>query len=171
MAPMKTCLALAVVLAGCATDFDPDVRIERQAATAATASAAGWTEGGAVLVGPPGTFAFPQPLSLRMSIVDSKDVDPDGIKKQLTIQAASVEVSGTAQVEVMATPTCKQNYCIAELEVLAAGPSMLKVTGMGPDGAQHDCFYYGIYEGADVAVGDAHREELETQQAECRGSF
>lgn len=168
---MKTCLVLAVVLAGCTTDFDPDVRIERQAATAATASAAGWTEGGAVLVGAPGTFAYPQPLSLRMSIVDSKDVDADGIKKQLTIDAATVEVSGLGQVEVVSAASCHQNYCITELRVLAAGASMLKVAGVGPDGTQHDCFYYGIYEDTDAAAGAAHRDELEMQQAECRNRF
>ena len=168
---MKTCLVLAVVLAGCATDFDPDLRIERQAAAASTASAAGWTEGGAVLVGEPGTFLFPQPLSLRLSIVDSKDVDVDGVKKQLAIDSASVELVGAGEVEVVSTPTCQQNYCIAELRVLAAGASMLKVAGSGPDGTQHECIYYGIYEDADASAGTTHRAELEMQQSECRAAF
>ncbi|NVB81548.1 MAG: hypothetical protein HOV81_24350 [Kofleriaceae bacterium] len=167
---MKSCLVLAVALAGCATDFDPDVRVERQAATAATAAADGWTEGGAVLVGEPGTFVFPQPLSLRMSIVDSKDV-VDGVKKQLTIASASVELVGSGTVEVVGTPSCQQNYCIAELRVLAAGASMLKVAGTGPDGTQRECIYYGIYEDADPAVGTVHRDELETQQSKCRATF
>lgn len=168
---MKRCLVLAVVIAGCTTDFDPDVRVERQNATAATASADGWTEGGAVLVGEPGTFVFPQPLSLRMSIVDSKDVDADGVKKQLTITSASVEPVGAGTVEVVGMPACQQNYCIAELRVLAAGASMLEVAGTGPDGTQHECIYYGIYEDADPAVGTTHRAELEAQQSECRAMF
>lgn len=168
---MKGCLVLAIALAGCATDFDPDVRVERQARAAATASADGWTEGGAVLVGEPGTFVFPQPLSLRMSIVDSKDQGADGVRKQLVITSAAVELVGSGQVEMVATPTCEQNYCIAELRVLAAGASMLKVAGTGPDGTQRDCIYYGVYEDADPAVGTAHRAELETQQSECRATF
>lgn len=168
---MRSCLVVAVVLAGCATDFDPDIKVERQAATVASASATDWAEGGAVLVGEPGTFLFPQPLSLRISIIDSKSLDPDGNKEQLRIQSASVELVGSGQVEVVSTPTCQENYCVAELSVLAAGASMLKVAGTGPDGTQRDCIYYGIYEDADPAVGTTHRAELETQQAECRATF
>lgn len=171
MTAMKTCFVLAACLAGCTTDFDPDVRVERQAATAATASAADWTEGGAVLVGEPGTFVFPQPLALRMSIVDSKSVDSDGEKQQLRIESASVELVGAGQLEIVSTPTCQQDYCIAELRVLATGASMLGVAGTGPDGTQHECIYYGIYEDADPAVGATHRAELEAQQAECRATF
>src|SRR3954462_6113637 len=80
---MRTCALLAMLLGACASDSDPDVHIERQSATVASANAASWAEGGAVLVGVPGTFSFPQPLSLRISVVDSNKLDENGIPAQL----------------------------------------------------------------------------------------
>ena len=38
-------------------------------------------EGGGVLVAVPGTFSFPQPLSLRISIVDSKVLEKKALRR------------------------------------------------------------------------------------------
>jgi hypothetical protein len=170
---MRTCALLAVLLGACASDSDPDVHIERQSATVANANAASWAEGGAVLVGVPGTFSFPQPLSLRISVVDSKKLDENGVPAQLKIMSATIATYGSGgELQVVSAPSCAANYCTAELTVSAMGASMLTVSAVGPDGTQNDCFYYGVFEDADPsAVGATQQTALETQQADCRASY
>ena len=162
-----------LVLGACTTESDPDLRIERQATTLADANAAAWTEGGAVLVAVPGTFSFPQPLSLRLSIVDSKMLDAEMAPTQLKIQHASLTAYETATtLEVVSQPTCSQNFCTAELSVTGTGASMFTISADGPDGEQNDCFYFGVFEETDpVTSGTAHQTELETKQSECRATF
>jgi hypothetical protein len=170
---MRTRIAATVLLLGaCTTDTDPDVRIERQSATLADANAAAWAEGGAVLVADPGTFAFPQPLSIRISIVDSKVLDAEGAPTQLTIKTATLAAYETAtNLEVVKAPACSQNFCTAELEVTGAGASMLSITADGPEGTQNDCFYFGVYEDSNPTVGTTHQAELEDKQSECRAMY
>ncbi len=164
-----------LVLGACTTESDPDLRIERQSTTLADANAAAWTEGGAVLVAVPGTFSFPQPLSLRLSIVDNKVPDPnaDDAPTQLTIKTASLTpYESAATLEVISAPTCSQNFCTAELSVTGTGASMFTISADGPDGKQNDCFYFGVFEETDpVTSGTAHQAELETKQSECRATF
>jgi hypothetical protein len=171
---MRSLLLVACVLAACADTSDPDMRVERQAATIADVKGSNWLEGGAVLVGAPGTFSFPQPLSVRISVVDSKQLDANGNPKQMQIRMASVATYGMdGELEILTQPTCTANYCTAELRVVAQGSSMLTLQAMGPGlETQDDCFYYGVYEDADPAtVGAQHQMELEAQQADCRASF
>jgi hypothetical protein len=162
-----------LVLGACTTESDPDLRIERQSAALADVNAAAWAEGGAVLVAQPGTFAFPQPLSVRLSIVDSKALDADGAPTALKIETAKLTAYESAtNVEVVSQPTCSQAFCTAELSVTSAGASMFTVSADGPDGMQNDCFYFGVFEEADpVTAGTAHQTELEMKQSECRATF
>ena len=65
----------------------------------------------------PGTFAFLQPLSLRLSIVDSKKVDADGMPLQLKIINEPDFAAGrlsTAFMERFA-PTAKASGSLAEI--------------------------------------------------------
>jgi hypothetical protein len=165
--------ACLVLLGACTTDSDPDVRIERQSATVADAKADAWAEGGAVLVAAPGTFSFPQPLALRISIVDSKVLDAEGAPTQLTIKTATLATFETANtLEVVSAPACSQNFCTAELKVTGSGSSMLTISATGPEGDQKDCFYFGVYEEADpAAAGATYREDLEAKQADCRAMY
>jgi hypothetical protein len=160
-------------LGACTTESDPDLRIERQSTTLADANAAAWAEGGAVLVAQPGTFSFPQPLSLRLSIVDSKVLDADMAPTALKIETAKLDAyESAANLEVVSPPTCSQTFCIAELSVTGTGASMFTVSAEGPDGTQNDCFYFGVFEETDpVTAGGAHQTELETKQSECRATF
>lgn len=162
-----------LVLGACTTESDPDLRIERQPTTLADANAAAWAEGGAVLVAQPGTFAFPQPLSLRLSIVDSMVLDAEMAPTQLKIESASLHAYESAtSVEIVSPPTCSQMFCTAELSVKSTGASMFTVSAEGPEGTQNDCFYFGVFEESDpVTAGAAHRTELEMKQSECRATF
>lgn len=163
--------ACLLLLGACTTDSDPDVRIERQSATIANAKSDAWAEGGAVLVAAPGTFSFPQPLSLRISIVDNIVLDAEGAPTQLKIETASLgEFESVATLETVSAPTCAQNFCTAELEVTSAGASLLTVSAKGPEGDQKDCFYFGVYEG-DAASGETYRADLEAKQADCRAMY
>jgi len=166
-------LTLAALVPACTTDSDEDVRVERQASTLDNASTAGWTEGGAVLVALPGTFSFPQPLSIRISVIDSKMLDEEMVPTQLRISGATVALYGAdSQLTVKAQPTCAANFCTAEFEVAAQGASMLQVEADGPDGKLNECFYYGIFEADDPnTAGTTHRTELEKQQRECRATY
>lgn len=171
---MRTRIAACVLLLGaCATDSDPDLRIERQDTTIADADVNAWKEGGAVLVALPGTFDFPQPLSLRLSIVDSKLLDEEGTPTQLTIKTATLSpYESAATLEVVTAPSCSQKFCTAELKVTGLGESMMTISADGPDGTQNDCFYFGVYEESDpVTSGTAHRTELEAKQSDCRAMF
>ena len=167
-------LAVAALVPACTTDSDPDARVERQTSTLDNANAAGWSEGGAVLVGVPGTFSFPQPLSLRISIVDNLIPDEGGAPTQLRITAATLGQYGSesSQLTVTTPPTCAANFCTAELEVAAQGSSFLTIEADGPDGKQTECFYYAIFEADDpVAEGTARRTELEAKQRDCRATY
>jgi hypothetical protein len=167
-------LALAALLPACTTDFDPDARVERQTSTLDDASAANWQEGGAVLVGLPGTFQFPQPLALRISIVDNHVPDEETPPTQLRITSATLGQYGTepTQLTVTTQPTCAANFCTAELSVAASGSSFLTIEADGPDGKQTECFYYAIYEDADpTTAGETHRSELEAKQRDCRATY
>jgi hypothetical protein len=162
-----------LLLGACTTESDPDLRIERQPTTLADANAAAWTEGGAVLVAVPGTFSFPQPLSLRLSIVDNEMPDADKAPTQLKISSAHLNAYETATtLEIVSQPTCSQNFCTAELSVKSTGASMFTVSAEGPEGTQNDCFYFGVFEETDpVTSGTAHQTELETKQSDCRATF
>jgi len=170
---MRSCAACFVVLlAACATRSDPDVRVERQAAAFDDIKAANWVEGGAVLVALPGTFTFPQPVSLRISVIDSKELTADGVPTQLAVMTASVGVYDQGPIEIARQPACQQNYCTAELRVNAQGAGILTIITNGVAGTQKDCFYYGIYEDADpAAAGTMYQTQLEKQQSACRASF
>ena len=167
-------LAIAALVPACTTDSDPDARVERQTSTLDDANAAGWQEGGAVLVGVPGTFAFPQPLSLRISIVDNLVLDEEMSPTQLRITSATLGQYGSepTQLTITTQPTCAANYCSAELSVAAQGSSFLTIEAEGPDGKQTECFYYAIYEDADpTTAGASHRTELEAKQRDCRATY
>jgi hypothetical protein len=165
---------MAALLPACMTDSDPDLRIERQSTTLDDANAASWAEGGAVLVAVPGTFTFPQPLSVRISIVDNKVLDEEMAPTQLRINAVTLGAYAEepTQLTVKSAPSCAANFCSAELEVAAQGSSLLTIEADGPDGKLTDCFYYGIYEVDDPSTGGTtYREELESKQRECRATF
>ena len=166
--------ALAALVPACTTDSDPDVRVERQTSTLDEADTAAWAKGGAVLVGLPGTFTFPQPLSLRISIVDNLVLDEEMVPTQLRITGATLGPYGSepTQLTVTTQPTCAANFCSAELQVAAQGSSFLTIEADGPDGKQTECFYYGIYEDADpTTAGETHRTELEAKQSDCRATY
>jgi hypothetical protein len=167
-------VAVAALLPACTTDSDPDARVERQTSKLDDINAAGWQEGGAVLVGLPGTFQFPQPLSLRISIVDNLVLDEEMTPTQLRITSATLGEYGAepTQLSVVTQPTCAANFCSAELSVAASGSSFLTIEADGPDGKQTECFYYAIYEDADPATaGATHRTELEAKQRDCRATY
>lgn len=171
---MRLLLAAALLLPACTDTSDPDLRTERQTATLTNAKSTSWVEGGAVLVGVPGTFSFPQPLSLRISIVDSKVLDADGMPTQLKITSATLAPYNmdAGELTVKTEPTCAQNFCTAELVVSAQGSSMLTIQADGPNGKQNDCFYYGVYEDADpTTAGAMYQTELEKKQKDCRATF
>lgn len=165
--------ACVLLLAACTTESDPDARIERQSTTLEDANAQAWAEGGAVLVAVPGTFSFPQPLSLRISIVDHKVLDAEMAPTQLTIKSATLTpYESAATLETVSAPTCSQLFCTAELKVTGLGESMLTVSAEGPEGTQNECFYFGVYEDSDpVTAGASYRTTLEDKQAECRATF
>lgn len=167
---MKVCLGLVVALAACTQDEDLDIRVERQSATLATATESGWTTGSTVLVATPGTFTFPQPLSLRISMIDSKvDVEEGATPTLLTISRTTMAQYEAGPFEIVSEPVCQPTYCEAELSITDFGRSMLELTVVGTDGTEPDCFYFGVYEDADPTTASiALRDEAEEQQGECK---
>jgi hypothetical protein len=167
---MRIAVALSLWV-GC-SDGDPDVRVQRQAATVTQATDSAWADGGAVLAGQPGSFDFPQPLALRISIVDSEAIDAEGVPTPLMIESAVLERFGDGVFELVSEPTCTEEACVAELRILGRGSSMLAIRATGPEGTQNDCFYYAIVEDASPdTAGEAMLTELEAQQQDCRASF
>jgi hypothetical protein len=162
------CLAVAFTLVACAGDTST-IHIERQASTLATATEDGWVAGGAVLVGAPGTFTFPQPVSLRITLVDP-DADPmaEEPPEPMLVSMSKLTIFGEAVAEITENVTCQPTYCEAELTVADFGQTMLQVTATNPDADEGDCFYYAIYESDDPAsAGESYRTTAEADQNEC----
>lgn len=163
---MRAALVLLTV-AACGGPH-PAARIQHQAATLAQSADDSWSEGSAVYVGQTGSFMFPQPLSLRLSLIDRDADDGTGLPTELSITAASIEAYGTPTFEVVTEPTCQPTYCDAELRITGPGANMLQVTLTGNDGDEPDCFYHALFEDADPpAVIEAHRAEVEAEEANC----
>ena len=154
-----------VLLVGCAEE-NPRLVIERQSATLADAAATGWSPGSALVTAQPGTFTFPQPLSVRFTIV-SEEVDAtSGLPTPLAITMGAIEPFGSGPMEITTPATCEGMLCTAELNITAAGSSMVHISANGPNGAERECFYYSLVEGAADTM--TLRAELETQQQDCK---
>ena len=155
-----------VLLVGC-TEENPYMRVERQSATLDEATAVGWSPGSALIVAQPGTFTFPQPLSVRFTIV-SEEVDAtSGLPTPLAITMGAIEPFGSGPMEITTPATCEGMQCTAQLNITAAGSSMVHISANGPNGAERECFYYSLVEGAGVDTMTL-RDELETQQQDCK---
>jgi hypothetical protein len=161
-------LAVLVVVGAC-NAADPDVRFERQASALADANDADWQIGGAVFVGTAGTFAFPQHVALRISLVDSNTTDADGAATALPIETVSLELYGQSSGDISVEPTCDALACTAELLVLEAGITTLQVVATGPSDTEGDCFYYAVYEDADPeGIRAVLQSGAEETQSKCR---
>ncbi len=166
---MISLIGAIVGLVGACNAVDPDVRVERQASTLAQATEDGWHTGGAVFVGAAGSFSFPQPVALRISLVDGNTIDEEGGATPLPIETVSLELHGASAGDVSVEPTCDAVACTAELLVLEAGTTMLEVVATASDDSEGDCFYVAMHEDADpAAASESLRTELETQQTTCR---
>lgn len=151
-----------LLLAGCTTE-NPDLVIERQPTALAQATDAGWQRGSVILAGEPGAFTFPQPVSLRITIVDDATLDTPTAE---LIARPMLAVPGAGQATVTLEPVCQPTYCTAEISITGAGESMLAIEASGPSGGERDCFYYAV---VDTTVDvDALKAELETRQRDCR---
>ena len=162
---MRAVRAFAVFAsAACASD-NTSIRIERQPTTLAAASDDAWLAGGTVLVGAPGSFSFPQPVALRITLVDPNAEMPVAA----LVSMSKLTVFGDGVGVITKNVTCQPTYCEAELSITDAGDSMLQVTATGKDGEKGDCFYYGVHEDADpAAASPALYKAIEAKQRDCQ---
>ena len=151
-----------LLIAGCATE-DSSLVIERQPTTIAQATDSGWKRGSVILAGETGVFTFPQPVSLRLTMVDDATLE---MPTQLAIMAPKVEPFGAGQLAVTVEPACDAMTCTAELSVAATGSSMIAIEAKGPYGTERACFYYAVVDSSTDT--DALRVDLEAQQQDCR---
>jgi hypothetical protein len=159
---MMRALPMVLLLGACATE-NPDLVIERQPAPLAQVTDAGWKRGSVIIAAEPGTFAFPQPLSLRITIVDDATLETPTAE---LISRGAIELAGSGAAEVTTPPVCQPTFCTAEVSITAMGEAMLAITADGPAGGERDCFYYATVDTS--ADTDALRATLETRQRECR---
>lgn len=155
-------LGMLVGLVGCASE-NPSLIVERQAVALDRATDAGWSRGSVILAGDPGAFTFPQPLSLRFTIVDDAAAE---MPVTHLISKGRVAIYGSGRFEVTAEPVCQPMSCTAELTITEAGSSMVSIDADGPSGGERNCFYYAVVDASTDT--DALRAELETQQRDCR---
>jgi hypothetical protein len=163
---MRACLALlAVTWASACSSGDLAIRIERQPTTLAKATTDGWVAGGAVLVAAPGSFSFPQPVALRITLVDPDAEMPEpGL-----VSRGKLTVFGDGVAEISENLTCQPTYCQAELTITAPGDAMLQAIATGKDNEGSDCFYYGVHEDADpAAASPAPYDAIEAKQRDCQ---
>jgi hypothetical protein len=164
-------LALALAATACSSDSQ-SIRIERQPASLGATKSDAWVEGSAVVVGQTGSFSFPQPVSIRITLIDRDAVEAeteDMPAEPKLITRSQVTVFGDGTGEVTENVTCQPTYCTAEVTLSGLGLTLLQLSAQNTDGEESDCFYYGVYEEADpAAAGDAHREAAEADQAECQ---
>ena len=156
-------VALVILVVAACTERNPRLVFERQALALAQTTEGGWSKGGAVVVGDPNTFTFPQPLSIRMKVVDS-ETNPDA-PIELNVSGAAMMPYGTGPFEIAVAPVCEATACTAQLSISEQGASMVHVSVDSPDGTEVDCFYYALVD-AMVDPNMLH-DELETKQREC----
>lgn len=160
---MRLALVAFAVLGACSDDTTT-MRIERQPAPLASATDDGWLPGSAVLVAAPGSLEFPQPLSLRITLVDPSQETPE----PKPISKGSLALFGDTTASVPISLTCQPTYCDAQLELAEQGSVLVQLDATGKDGSETECFYYGIYEDPDPAsVTAMYRDDLEAQQRTC----
>lgn len=161
-------VALALAIGACSSDSQ-SIRIERQPSTLAAAQADGWVTGSAIIIGEPGAFSFPQPVSIRITLVDRDAEETAEMPSEpKLVSMAKATVFGDGVGEISENVTCQPDHCEAELTLNGIGLTMLQLTAQNTEGEEADCFYYGVYEEADpVAAGDVHREAAEADEAAC----
>ena len=162
---MRACLLLVATWAAACSSNDLQIRIERQPTTLAAATADGWVAGGALLVAAPGSFSFPQPVALRITLVD-----PDAeMPEPELVSMGKLTVFGEGVAEITENLTCQATYCEAELTITVAGDAMLQAIATGKDNEGSDCFYYGVHEDADpAAASPGLYEAIEAKQQDCQ---
>lgn len=167
IAGMRVTLAVVVLASACASD-DTSIRIERQPTTLASVTDDAWLAGGALLVGAPGSFSFPQPVAIRVTLVDRRAA----VIEPKLVSMAKLTVFGDSVATITKNIVCQPTYCEAELSVADFGDSMLQVTATGKDGEESDCFYYGVHEDADpAAASPALHEAIEAKQHDCQADL
>ncbi len=164
-------IAAALVAAGCSSDAQ-SIRIERQPSTLAAAKPDAWVPGSAIIIGQPGSLSFPQPVSIRIKLVDREAAEAETedmpVEPELVTRATAA-IFGDAVGEITDNVSCQPTYCDAEVTLSGFGLTVLQVSAQNTEGEEGDCFYYGVYEESDpAAAGDAHREAAEAAQAECQ---
>ncbi len=163
---MRACLALLV--ASACSGNDARIRIERQPSTLAAATDDGWVAGGALLVAAPGSFSFPQPVAVRITLVD---LDAEMPEPEL-ISTAKLTVFGEGVAEITENLTCQPTYCEAELSITAEGDAMLQAVATGKDSEGSDCFYYAVHEDPDPsAASPALYDAIEAKQHDCQADL
>ncbi len=160
---MRRFLALAICTACGGADEPPlFARIEHQPRALADVVEQEWVAGNEIVVDD--TATFPQPLTVRYSIVDSAGVNV-GIGQHMfstdgTTQLA--RINGNVSGCRYPLPDEPAQFCTAEFNVQAFGSNLLLLYG---DQAT-DCVYYAIVEST-VDV-EALRVELEGRATACR---
>lgn len=161
-------VALALATSACSSDSQ-SIRIERQPSTLAAATADGWVAGSAVIIGELGAFSFPQPVSIRVTLVDRDAEETAEMPAEpKLVSMAKATVFGDGVGEITENITCQPDHCEVELMLSGVGLTMLQLTAQNTDGEEADCFYYGVYEEPDpVAAGDVHRDAAEADEQAC----
>jgi len=156
------CLFVACCTA-CSVEPVGHLLIEYQPRHAVVVEGGDWLRGNAIVVAEP---TFPQPLSVRVRVVDEADADYGVARGGLTIYSATqlqVVTSGCHY----ARPDEAARYCAYDFDVVGPGASMLLVTANAPhDGTLRDCFYYAIV--PPTTDVDGLRATLDSQLAACR---
>ena len=167
---MKGCLAFVLVLASACSGDSLSLYVERQPASLTAATDEGWVAGSALAIAEPGSFTFPQPVSIRVMLIDPDAVPADDetrVEPEL-VSTAKATVYGEGAGTITSNITCQPTFCEAEVTLASTGLAVLQLTAQNADGEESDCFYYGVYEDADpAAAGAALRADAEAAQTDC----
>ena len=126
-----------------------------------------WSAGSAIVVADAPTF--PQPVSVRVRVVDETGMDYGVGQVSLNMYGSSnLQPGETTSGCYYRLPDVAATYCTYDFDVVGPGSSMMIVTANAPyEGAAHrDCVYYAVVDAtSDV---DGLRASLEAQAAKCR---
>ena len=164
---MRWCFFVACCAACSATEAPVgNLLIEYQARDRADVRDADWSSGSAIVVAE--APSFPQPLSVRVRVVDDANAD-------YGVAQVSLSMYGTTQLQAGDTtsgcyyrlPDVAASYCTYDFDVVGLGSSMILVTANAPhDAPVRDCFFYAIVDSTtDV---DVLRASLDARVDTCR---
>lgn len=164
---LSSLAVLVAALAGCASEPTMLRVAEAPGGLGAAPGPADWSySGGAAVIRPPGTLAFPRALAIKIDLrraVDERDLVE-------AIAAGAIAVAADAPCRLTRVAECDGAACVGEIELLGPGVCVLRLRAATPSGQEFSgCWHHAEIEGDldDGALADALAADVDAALTAC----